>query len=242
MGEAALYGALGASSLSIGALLALWLRPGHRVIGLILAFGAGALISAVAYELVIDPVNDGNAIELGLGMALGAFVFFFGDLWIDRSGGDDRKKMAREEGEGNALALFLGALLDGIPESFILGLTILTEGEVALAFLAAVFISNLPEGMAATSGFQNAGWPARKINGLWLSVLGVSALSAALGYRIFEGMSALTGVFVQGFAAGSLLTMLTDTMMPEAYKEAGKVAGLMTVLGFAVAVAISTLE
>ena len=242
MGEAALFGALGASSLAIGAVIALWLRPGHRVIGLILAFGAGALISAVAYELVLDAINDGDTPELGIGMALGALVFYFGDLWIDRSGGDDRKKMSRKEGEGNALALFLGVLLDGIPESFILGMTILTEGEVGLAFLAAVFVSNLPEGMATTSGFRDAQWPVRKINLLWLTVIAVSALAAAVGYKIFEGMSTMSGVYVSGFAAGSLLTMLTDTMMPEAYKEAGKVAGLMTVLGFAVAVAISTLE
>jgi zinc transporter, ZIP family len=209
---------------------------------LILAFGAGALISAVAYELVADAVGAGDTVELGTGMAVGAFAFFIGDLLIDRSGGDDRKMMKREEGEGNALALFLGVLLDGIPESFILGMTILVEGEVGLAFLAAVFVSNLPEGMASSSGFRNAGWPAGKIIGLWLTVIVVSALAAALGYFIFDEMEVATGVFVQGFAAGALLTMLSDTMMPEAYREAGKVAGLMTTLGFAVAVAISTLE
>lgn len=242
MGEALFYGALGASSLLVGAILALWLRPQHKVIGLILAFGAGALISAVSFELVLDPIDHGKTRELGIGMAIGALAFFWGDLLIDRSGGDNRKKMARSEGEGNALALFLGVLLDGIPESFILGITILTEGQVGWAFLAAVFVSNLPEGMATTSGFRNAGWPTRKINLLWLAVIVVSAASAALGYFLFEGMSTATGVYVQGFAAGALLTMLTDTMVPEASKEAGMVAGLMTVLGFAVAVGISTLE
>ena len=242
MGEALFYGALGASSLVVGAVLATWLRPSHKVIGLILAFGAGALISAVAFELVSDPLDDGRARELGIGMGLGALAFFFGDLLIDRSGGSDRRKMKRDEGEGNALALFLGVLLDGIPESFILGMTILTEGEVGWAFLAAVFVSNLPEGMATTSGFRRAGWPVRKINFLWLSVVAVSALSAGLGYKLFESVSGVTGVYVSGFAAGSLLTMLADTMMPEAYEEAGNFAGLMTVLGFAVAVAISTFE
>jgi zinc transporter, ZIP family len=242
MGEALFYGALGASSLVVGATLALWLKPSHRVIGLILAFGAGALISAVAFELVQDPLAAGRTLELSIGMGLGALAFFFGNLLIDRSGGSNRRKMQRSEGEGNALALFLGVLLDGIPESFILGMTILTEGEVGWAFLAAVFVSNLPEGMATTSGFRQAGWPVRKINLLWLSVVAMSALSAAIGYKLFDGMSNVTGVYVQGFAAGSLLTMLTDTMMPDAYKEAGKVAGLMTVLGFAVAVAISAVE
>ena len=163
MGEALFYGALGASSLVVGAILALWLKPSHKVIGLILAFGAGALISAVAFELVLDPLDAGRTTELGIGMGLGAFAFFLGDLLIDRSGGSDRRKMARAEGEGNTLALFLGVLLDGIPESFILGMTILTEGSVGWAFLAAVFMSNLPEGMATTSGFRRAGWPVPKI-------------------------------------------------------------------------------
>jgi zinc transporter, ZIP family len=242
MTEAAFFGALAASSLGLGAALAIWLKPSHWVVGLTLAFGAGALISAVAYELVLEAFATGTALNIGIGLGLGALAFFIGDLWIDRRGGDNRKQMARPAGEGNALALFLGSLLDGIPESLIIGMTLATGGEVGVAFLAAVLMSNLPEGMASTTGLRKAGWSTGKIGGLWTSVVVLAALSAALGYALTTAMSALSGAFVQAFAAGSLLTMLTDTMMPEAYNEAGRVAGLMTVLGFALAVSLSLLE
>jgi len=240
--EAALYGALGASSLCVGAIIAIVLRPSNRVIGWVLAFGAGALISAVAYELVLDAIESEKTQALGVGIAIGALTFYLGDLWIDRRGGQERKGMDQQKGEGNALAIFLGTLLDGIPESFILGMTIQTQGEVGLAFLAAVFVSNLPEGMAASSGFRKAGWSTGKIIGVWLGVAAASAFSAAFGYALFGEMSSLEGIYVAGFAAGALLTMLSDTMLPEAYEQAGPSAGLWTTLGFSVAIAITTLE
>ena len=242
MGEAALYGALGASSLIIGAALALAFHPSKRVVGWVLAFGAGALISAVAYELVLDAIEDDETRALGVGIALGALTFYAGDLLIDKRGGHDRKGMERETGEGNALAIFLGTLLDGIPESFILGITIQTQGEVGLAFLAAVFVANFPEGMAASSGFRDAGWSSQRILGVWLGVMAVSALSAAFGFSLFGQMSTLEGTYVQGFAAGALLTMLSDTMLPEAYEQSGPAVGLWTTLGFSVAIAIYSME
>ena len=244
MTEAALLGGLAASSLAVGALLALWLRPSHRVIGSVLAFGAGALISAIAYELVLDALQRPGASfsALAVSLFIGALAFDLGDLVIARRGGGNRKRMARTEGEGEPLALLLGALLDGIPESFIIGLTIATGGEAGIAFLAAVFVSNLPEVMASTSGFRNAGWPAGKIAGLWLSVVALSAVVAAIGFAAADRITTVTGVYAQGFAAGSLLTMLTDTMLPEALRESGKTAGLWTVLGFSVAVALSALQ
>jgi ZIP family zinc transporter len=224
----------------IGSVLTFWLKPGRKLIGLIMAFGAGTLISAIAYELVEDAAASGRSVLLTAGLALGAVAFFIGDWWVDRAGGEHRKRSGGEQAQGNSFGIFIGTLLDGIPESFILGASLVTGGGVSVAFLAAVFISNLPEAMGATTGMSTAGWPKQRILGIWLAVTGVSAVAAASGYALTSLMS-LDGVLAQAFAAGALLTMLTDSMVPEAFENGGKAAGLLTVLGFTVAFALSQL-
>ncbi len=236
--EAAAWGLIAASSLVIGSLLTFWLKPGRKLIGLIMAFGAGTLISAIAYDLVEDAAASGRTMALAIGLALGAITFFLGDWWIDRAGGEHRKRSGGEQAQGNSFGIFIGTLLDGVPESFILGASLVTGGGVSVAFLAAVFISNLPEAMGATTGLSKAGWSKQRILGIWLAVAGVSAAAAAIGYAFTAAMS-LEGVLAQAFAAGALLTMLTDSMIPEAFENGGKIAGLLTVLGFAVAFALS---
>jgi zinc transporter, ZIP family len=239
--EAALWAFVGAASLLIGVGLAFLLRPSQRVIGLIMAFGAGAMISAVAFELVLDAVESGERAPVALGLGLGSLAFFFGDRLLDRRGGGQRKRSTGQQAEGSPLAIVLGAGLDGIPESFIIGLSVVAGGGVAVSFVAATFLSNLPESMAATTGLQAAGWKRSGIWGLWLLVVGLSVVAGAVGYGTFEAMSEATGAFVQAFAAGALLTMLADTMMPEAFEFGGKLVGLFTVAGFLVAVALSEL-
>jgi ZIP family zinc transporter len=216
-----------------------WLHPSKRIIGLIMAFGAGTLISAIAYDLVGDAIDTGAASLLAAGLALGAVTFFIGDYWIDKAGGARRKRSSGVDGESGSLGIFLGTLLDGIPESFILGTSLVT-GAISLPFLLAVFISNLPEAMAATVGLQAAGWSKQRIISVWLAVVVVSAIAAAFGYLLFS-LRSLPGVLVQGFAAGALLTMLADTMMPEAFEHGGKAVGLLTVLGFATAIGLDML-
>jgi ZIP family zinc transporter len=238
--EAALWGVIASSSLTIGSLLTFWLRPGRRIIGLIMAFGAGTLISAIAYDLVEEAADVGRTLALAAGLALGAITFFAGDWWVDRAGGADRKRSGGEQARGHSFGIFIGTLLDGIPESFILGASLVTGGGVSVAFLSAVFISNLPEAMGATTGMIAAGWPQRRIISIWLAVAGMSAVAAAIGYAFTAAMS-LDGVLAQAFAAGALLTMLSDSMVPEAFENGGKATGLMTVLGFTVAFALSQL-
>jgi ZIP family zinc transporter len=238
--EAALWGVIASSSLTIGSLLTFWLKPGRRIIGLIMAFGAGTLISAIAYDLVEEAADSGRALALAAGLALGAITFFIGDWWVDRAGGADRKRSGGEQAEGQSFGIFVGTLLDGIPESFILGASLVTGGGVSVAFLSAVFISNLPEAMGATTGMIAAGWPQRRIIGIWLAVAGMSAVAATIGYALTAAMS-LDGVVAQAFAAGALMAMLTDSMVPEAFEYGGKAAGLLTVLGFTVAFALSQL-
>jgi zinc transporter, ZIP family len=240
VGEAIAWGLVAGASLVLGALAALRFRPTQHINGLIMAFGAGVLISAVAYELVEEALGIGaSRASLALGLGAGAFTFYFGDLLIDRAGGEDRKGSEGSQAEGSSLAIALGAVLDGVPESIVLGLSLLTGEGVSVALLAAVFISNIPESIAATTGLSRSGWPRGRILIMWTAIAAVSGLSAGLGYGIFANFSNLTGAFAQAFAAGAMLTMLADTMMPEAFRYGGKRTGLLTVLGFATAVGIS---
>ncbi|MET0766441.1 MAG: ZIP family zinc transporter [Aeromicrobium sp.] len=243
MTEAFLWGALAASSLMIGGVLALAFRVSGRLLGLVLGFGAGVLISAVAYELVEEAftASEGST-WVAVGLFAGALVYFAGDELIDRRGGEKRKSMGGEQEEGTALAIVLGIVLDGIPESVVIGLTLLEGGSVSVAMLVAVFLSNLPESIGATSGLALAGWRRWHILTLWGIVILVSALAALAGYGLFGDASPDTVAFVLAFAGGAILTMLAETMIPEAYVRGGKAVGLVTTFGFAVAFGVSALD
>jgi ZIP family zinc transporter len=230
--EAALWGFLTSASLLLGAGAALGFAPSRRVVGLTLAFGGGALISAVAYDLVLEAF-DVDALAPTIGLAAGALAFYFGDAAIDHLGGHGRKDMTgADQAEGDPLGIVLGACLDGIPESFILGLTLVEGGSISVAFVAAVFVSNLPEAIAATAGLAKNGWERRRIFGMWSLVVTASTISAALGFAVFDALPSLDGSAVLGFAAGAMLVMVSDTMMPQALQLGGRAAGLATTLGF----------
>ena len=260
--EAAFWGFVGGAALLVGALLGLYLTVGLRVIGLVMAFGAGVLISAVAFELTEEAYRSAGSIAAALGLASGALTFFAGDWLIDRKGGHRRKSpvhggvrlpeptsdagsspTSSGAGSGAAassgMALVLGALLDGIPESAAIGISLIGGGGVGMAMVAAVFLSNIPESMSATTGLKASGRSAGWILGLWSLVVGASTLASLAGYALLGGASQETVAFIQTFAAGAILTMLADTMMPEAVEHAGRMVGLMTVLGFAVAFFLS---
>ena len=208
-----------------------------------MAFGAGVLISAVAFELFLDAADavEDNA-WIAVGLFAGALTFFVGDAVIDRMGGEGRKSMGGGQARGTALAIVLGIVLDGIPESFVVGMDLLSGEGIGVAFIAAVFLSNLPESAAASSGLKKAGWPEIRIYELWVVVTIVAGVAAALGYKLLGDASGNTIAFVLAFAAGAILTMLADTMMPEAFEKGGRTAGLLTTLGFAVAVLLGSME
>jgi ZIP family zinc transporter len=237
------WGLLASSSLILGGLLALKLPIRERVLGLIMGFGAGVLISAVAYELVAEAFDTSAwSGSLAAGLAAGALTFFVGDTLVDRMGGEGRKKMRRTAGAGSGLAIVLGIVLDGIPESAVIGLGLLTGTGVSVAVIAAVFLSNLPEAIAATTGLRSGGWKPIRIMGLWVLVAVVSGVASLLGYAVFDSAGPDALAFVLAFAGGAILTMLADTMMPEAYEHGGKLVGLVTTLGFGLAFALSALE
>jgi ZIP family zinc transporter len=241
--ESLAWGLVGASSLLIGGLVALRVSISRLVLGLVMAFGAGVLISAVAFELVEEAFEQSGLLsDVAIGLFAGCAVFSIGDALIDRLGGEDRKSISAEQTDGSALAIVLGIVLDGIPESAVIGLTVLEGGSVSVAMLVAVFLSNLPEAVAATSGLVAGGWRTARILGLWSGVVAVSGLAALAGYALFDGASPSVVAFVLAFAGGAILTMLADTMMPEAFAHGGRLAGVLTTIGFATAFAVSAFE
>jgi len=239
--EAGLWGLGAASALVIGALIGLSAKVPRQLVALAMAFGTGALISALAFDLTEDAFAHGGTLPVAGGLAAGALVFFAGDQVIHRRGGGRRGKRTAKAGD-NGLAIVLGALLDGIPESVVLGTTLLGGGGVGVPFLAAVFMSNVPEALSAAADLRREGHKPMWIIGLWVGVAVVSGLAAAFGYALLGGMGENAIPLIQSFAAGAILTMLADTMIPEAFADGGNLTGLATVFGFATAFLLSTVS
>jgi ZIP family zinc transporter len=230
------WGSLAASSLVLGALAAFAREWSRRAIGAVLAFGAGALISAVSFELWEEGSRIGGLGWTGLGLALGALTYFACDTALDR-------RSAGAAGEGDTgTALALGAFLDGIPEQLVLGIGLAGGGGVSVALLVAIFASNLPEAIGSAAEMVKGRTTRRSVLGLWLGVAAACALATVCGYLIADSASAGLQAAVSGFAAGALLVMLIDSMIPAARRDAGPPAGLLTVLGFAVAAVLSSLS
>ena len=181
-------------------------------------------------------------VTTGLGFLLGAFTFFLLDQWIGRIGGKGRKDIDGTHQSSLVVPIVLAIILDGIPESMVIGLGVLERGTVSVAMLVAVFLSGFPEAVAATTGMRAGGWPRPKIMGLWALIALICGLASLAGYVLFADASNHALAFVHVFAGGAILMMLANTMIPEAYEHGGKLAGVFTVLGFAVSVSIIILE
>lgn len=237
------WGLVAASSLLVGGLLASRMRLGRRTLGIIMGFGAGVLLSAVAYELVFEAVRLAKGSGFAaLGFFAGAFTFYFADRLIERLG-SARGEATSAAGQSTLVVpLVLGIILDGVPESVVIGLGVLEGGTVSLAMLVAVFISNIPEAAASTAGMRASGWSRAKIFLLWVAIALVCAVASAAGYALLGDVSRSGLSVVQSFAGGAILMMLANAMIPEAYEHAGKLAGVFTVFGFAVSVSIIVLE
>jgi ZIP family zinc transporter len=235
---AVLWGGLAAASLLVGFYLASR-GLSNRAIGVVMGFGAGALLSAIAYELVPESALGGGF--MGIAFILGALTFFGADRWVDHRGGADRKDITGEQ-KGSGSAIFIGTLLDNIPESIVLGMSLVLGGAINLAFLVAVFVSNLPEGVAGTVNLAKAGRSRRTIFWMWTALVIISAACAGLGYLVVTWLPGANGRIAQAFAAGAMLTMLADAMMPEAFEHGGKLVGIVTVMGFLVAAALAVAQ
>ncbi len=238
------WGLLAGSALLIGAFVGYDLRVPARVVALVMAFGSGVLISAISFDLVADADERGGLTPTLLGALAGAVLYTGANVLLARRGARHRKRSggqqpseAERPGSGNAIAL--GALLDGIPESVVIGASLIGGGGVGAATVAAVFISNVPEGLSSSAGMRRSGRERRYVFGLWGGITVISGMSALLGRTVLGTMPDAALAAVSALAAGAILSMIADTMIPEAFEKAHLLTGLVTVLGFLAAFALS---
>jgi ZIP family zinc transporter len=235
------WGALAASSLVAGALLSFARRWSPRQLGYVLAFGAGALISAVSFELAQEGLDVGGAGVTGIGLGAGALTYYALDGVIASHFEAGRGRRGRREGDGGT-ALALGAFLDGVPEQLVLGINLAAGGAISVALLVAIFVSNLPEAMGSAEEMRLGGTRRNAILALWLGVAAICTAATVAGFLLAEAVGGDPQAAIDGFAAGALLVMLIDSMVPDARADAGRGAGLVTVLGFALSAGLSSLS
>jgi zinc transporter, ZIP family len=236
------WGALAASSLVLGALLAFARRWPIQWVGFVLAFGAGALISAISFELALEGAKAGGLAVTAIGLGIGALSYFFLDGVIAQRFSAGRGRPGRAAADDAGPALALGAFLDGVPEQMALGIGLAAGEGIGVGLLVAIFVSNLPEAIGSATQMQKTGTTRRTIMRLWIGVAVICTLATVAGYALADVTAGDFKAIINGFAAGALIVMLIDSMIPEATREAGRTAGLITTLGFAVATALSAIS
>jgi zinc transporter, ZIP family len=242
--NAFLWGLLATSSLALGGVIATRFTLSKKALGIIMAFGAGTLISAISYELIFEAVKLAPKTGFpALGLFAGALTFFFSDTLIEKLGAKDHMAIDGPKQSALIVPMVLAIILDGIPESIVIGLGLFEgSGTVSIAMLVAVFISNLPESIAGSTGMKESGWSRTKIYLLWLGIIIGCAASTVAGFSLFSNASDRWLSFINAFAGGAILIMIANSMIPEAYEHGGKLAGIFTVLGFFLSVTMVILE
>ena len=222
--EAFGLGLLGASSLLLAGLFACWVNVPARIVGILAGFGAGALIAAISFDLVAEAEDALSLWQFALWMLIGVAVFLVADKIVDTRFG--------AAGVGGAMGIVVGSVVDGVPESVIFGIQVGTAFPISLSFMAAVFISNIPQSIAPSADLSAAGWSARRVGMLWFWVVLACGLAAALGFLVTDLTSEAQGGRAAALAAGGLLAMLTNSLMPFAFERGGALAGAATAVGF----------
>lgn len=234
--SAGFWGFVSGAALLLGASIGYFVRLPTRLIAIIMAFGAGVLLSAIAFELMNEAFEAAGMLPTALGFVMGAIVYIGANRVIAIRGARKRKSASEQPSEadqgGSGTAIAVGALLDGIPESIVIGLGILSGGGISVAMVAAVFISNVPEGLSSSAGMRKAGRSMGYVLGLWGAMAVVCGLSAVVGYSVFGAFSPFVVATTTTVAAGAMLAMIADTMVPEAYVETHDLTGLVVVTGF----------
>jgi zinc transporter, ZIP family len=244
---AGVWGLAAASSLLVGAAFGYFLRIPERIVGVVMGFGSGVLMSALSFELMEEAHERGGMLATALGFGIGASVFTLANWLLSRHGAAKRKdagnaQPSEEEVEGSGLAIALGTLVDAIPESIVIGLSFLEGGAIGLVAFAAIFMANFPEGLSSAAGMKKAGRSPLYVFGLWSGIVAVSGVAALAGYAIFQHFPLSVIAATSAVAAGAILAMLVDTMIPEAVKVTRNLTGMVAVVGFLVAYMISKLS
>jgi ZIP family zinc transporter len=226
--EAFGWGFLAQSSLLIAGLLVCWVTVPTKVVGILGGFGAGAMIAAVSFDLLPEAEAHIELWQTGLWMLVGVAVFLLADQFVERRFGS--------EGAGGAMGIVVGSVVDGVPESAILGIQVGIGITISLGFVAAVFISNIPQAVAPSADLAASGWGPRKLGRLWLLVVLACGVAAALGFLGTDLTGAVVGDRAAALAAGGLLAMLTNSLIPFSFERGGSLAGAATALGFCLSV------
>jgi len=243
--EAGLWGLLAGGALVIGAAVAWYVKIGQRIIAAVMAFGSGVLISALSFELMQQAYATGGFMATAVGFLGGAAVYTAANMYLAHRGARHRKRSGTTPGakqpsdSASGLAIAVGALLDGIPESIAIGITMIRGGTVSLVAVIAIFLSNIPEGLSSAAGMKKAGRGATYVFGVWGAIAVISGIASLAGYTLFSGFPSDVIAATEAVAAGAILAMIADTMMPEAFEIAHDFAGLITVAGFLAAFALS---
>lgn len=240
------WGLAAGSALLLGALVGWYLPVPQRLIATIMAFGAGVLLSAVSFELIAEAHEQGGMLPTALGAAGGALAYTLANVELARRGARHRKRSGESQTQpserdrpGSGSAMAVGALLDGVPESVVIGASLLSGGPVGVVTVVAVFLSNVPEGLSSAAGMRRAGRTRRYVFLLWAGIALVSGVAALAGYTLLGGAPPTVPAAITALAAGAILAMITDTMVPEAFEDAHLLVGLVTVAGFLTAFALS---
>jgi zinc transporter, ZIP family len=234
------WGLLAGSALVVGALVAWFVDVPRTVVASVMAFGSGVLISALSFDLVDEAEKSGGLVATAIGFLAGAGVYVLLNVLLARRGARHRKRSgeeqaSEEEQPGSGSAIAVGALLDGIPESVVLGLSLLGGGGVGVPVLAAIFVSNIPEGLSSSAGMKRNGRPARYVFGVWIAIAAASGVAGLFGCLLLQGASAEAIAVITAIAAGAILAMVADTMIPEAFERTHLYAGLIATVGFLMA-------
>ena len=230
--QALLWGTVAGSALLIGAVAAWWLRIPRVWVCAVMAFGAGVLVSALSFELVLEAFTMGGLAATAAGVAAGALLYFGANALLARRSRKRSRTQAGSSGSSSGSAIAVGALIDGIPESVALGLGLVAGASVNPTMLIAIFVSNIPEGLASSADMKASGRSGRSIFAVWGSIVLASGLAAFIGAIALEGMPAEVLAFTTAVAAGGILTMIADTMIPEAYAVDHDYTGLLVTAGF----------
>lgn len=239
MGSAFFWGAVSGFAVLLGAIVSMVIKIPRKVLGFIMAFGVGILIGAATFELLQDAMEKSHIINTVIGFIAGALTFTILEAVIAHHGGKHRKRSNQHElvkaessnQNDSGLGIFIGTVMDAIPESMMLGMSLIGGKGVSLLLLIAIFISNIPEGLSSTTGMLKSGQSKGKIIFLFAVVTIVAGLSALFGYVFLDNASLGVISIISSFAAGGIITMIGSTMMPEAYEEGGGLVGLMTAFG-----------